>query len=174
MESVIWKKILLPPSLWVIRSSCVQFTAFHIKGRIHGFTGTVQILRSRRVVCASSAYATFEPGARAAWHSHPLGQALIIMAGVGRGQGGPIQEVRPGGAAWFLRVPNTGTEPRPVSPRFIFPWLEKKAGTTSSGWKNNGRAIHGESVAPKGRGCGLALYAVRWKHIFEGCVIENG
>lgn len=54
-----------------------------------------------RVVCASSAYATFEPGARAAWHSHPLGQALIITAGVGRGQGGPIQEVRPGGAVWF-------------------------------------------------------------------------
>ena len=121
MESVIWKKIFLPPSLWVIRSSCVQFTAFHIKGRIHGFTGTVQILCSRPcAVCVSSAYATSEPGARAAWHTHPLGQALIITVGVGRGQGGPTQEVHPGGAVWFLRAPNTGTEPRPASPCPIF------------------------------------------------------
>ena len=55
----------------------------------------------RRAVCVSSAYATSEPGARAAWHTHPLGQALIITVGVGRGQGGSIQEVRPGDAAWF-------------------------------------------------------------------------
>ena len=52
---------------------------------------------------ASSAYVTFEPGARTAWHTHPLGQALIITAGVGRVQvqGGPIQEVRPGDTVWF-------------------------------------------------------------------------
>lgn len=52
---------------------------------------------------ASSAYVTFEPGARTAWHTHPLGQALIITDGVGRVQvqGGPIQEVRPGDTVWF-------------------------------------------------------------------------
>ena len=54
-----------------------------------------------RVVCASSAYATSEPGARAVWHPHPLGQALIITVGVGKGQGGPIQEVRPGDVVLF-------------------------------------------------------------------------
>ena len=52
---------------------------------------------------ASSAYVTFEPGARTVWHTHPLGQSLIITAGVGRVQvqGGPIQEVRPGDTVWF-------------------------------------------------------------------------
>ena len=46
---------------------------------------------------------TFEPSARTAWHTHPLGQVLIITAGFGRVQqwGGPIQEVRPGDVVWF-------------------------------------------------------------------------
>lgn len=61
----------------------------------------VRFTDPRRAVCVSSAYATSEPGSRIAWHTHPLGQALIITAGVGRGQGGSIQEVRPGGAVCF-------------------------------------------------------------------------
>ena len=46
---------------------------------------------------------TFEPGARSAWHTHPLGQTLIITAGLGWVQydGGPIEEVRPGDVVWF-------------------------------------------------------------------------
>lgn len=46
---------------------------------------------------------TFEPGARTAWHSHPLGQTLIVTAGVGRVQqwGGPVQEIRPGDTVWI-------------------------------------------------------------------------
>ena len=46
---------------------------------------------------------TFEPGARTAWHTHPLGQTLIVTAGVGRAQkcGGPIEEIRPGDVIWF-------------------------------------------------------------------------
>ena len=48
-------------------------------------------------------YVTFEPGARTAWHTHPLGQALIIISGMGlvQSEGGPIEEVRPGDTVWF-------------------------------------------------------------------------
>jgi quercetin dioxygenase-like cupin family protein len=46
---------------------------------------------------------TFEPGARTAWHTHPLGQTLLIMSGVGwvQREGGAIEEVRPGDVVWF-------------------------------------------------------------------------
>src|SRR5262249_17065376 len=46
---------------------------------------------------------TFEPGARTAWHTHPLGQTLIVTAGCGRAQreGGPVEEIRPGDVIWF-------------------------------------------------------------------------
>jgi quercetin dioxygenase-like cupin family protein len=46
---------------------------------------------------------TFEPGARTAWHTHPLGQAIIITSGCGwvQREGGPIEEVRPGDVVWF-------------------------------------------------------------------------
>jgi quercetin dioxygenase-like cupin family protein len=46
---------------------------------------------------------TFEPGARTAWHSHPLGQTLVVVAGFGRAarRGGPVEEIRPGDVVWF-------------------------------------------------------------------------
>jgi len=46
---------------------------------------------------------TFEPGARTAWHTHPLGQTLIVTAGLGHAQtwGGPVEEIRPGDVVWF-------------------------------------------------------------------------
>jgi quercetin dioxygenase-like cupin family protein len=51
----------------------------------------------------SGAVVTFEPGARTAWHTHPLGQTLYVIAGVGRVQtkGGPILEIRPGDVVWI-------------------------------------------------------------------------
>jgi quercetin dioxygenase-like cupin family protein len=70
------------------------------------FTGAVRIdphftLREPGRVSASSV--TFEPGARTAWHTHPLGQHLIVTSGFGwvQRQGGPIEEVRPGDVVWF-------------------------------------------------------------------------
>ena len=77
-----------------------------IKGPDAWFIGTVRIdplFPAHTPARASSAYVTFEPGARTAWHTHPLGQALVITAGVGRVQvqGGPIQEVRPSDPVWF-------------------------------------------------------------------------
>jgi quercetin dioxygenase-like cupin family protein len=51
----------------------------------------------------SGAYVTFEPGARTAWHTHPLGQTLIVTAGFGwvQREGASVEEVRPGDVVWF-------------------------------------------------------------------------
>jgi quercetin dioxygenase-like cupin family protein len=76
------------------------------KGPAEYFTGTVRIdpvfdaPEPARIRCAS---VTFEPGARTAWHTHPLGQTLIVMAGLGLAQrwGGPVEEIRPGDVVWF-------------------------------------------------------------------------
>jgi quercetin dioxygenase-like cupin family protein len=76
------------------------------KGPAEYFSGIVRIdplfeaADPARVVGAS---VTFEPGARTAWHTHPLGQTLIVTAGTGRAQrwGGPIEEIRPGDVVWF-------------------------------------------------------------------------
>lgn len=76
------------------------------KGPADWFTGTVRIdtLFNRfdpaRVQGAS---VTFEPGARTAWHTHPLGQTLLVLSGAGRARrwGGPIEEIRPGDIVWF-------------------------------------------------------------------------
>ena len=58
--------------------------------------------RPLRRAC-SGASVTFEPGARTAWHTHPLGQTLIVTAGCGRVQrwGGPVEEIRPGDVVWI-------------------------------------------------------------------------
>ena len=70
------------------------------------FTGTVRIDPSFQApdpALVQGASVTFEPGARTAWHTHPLGQTLIVTAGCGLAQreGGPIQEIRPGDVVWF-------------------------------------------------------------------------
>jgi quercetin dioxygenase-like cupin family protein len=51
----------------------------------------------------AAAVVTYEPGARTAWHTHPLGQTLIVTAGLGwtQKEGGPIEEIRPGDIVWF-------------------------------------------------------------------------
>src|SRR5213080_3731577 len=71
------------------------------KGAAEYFTGTVRIdplFKADAPSRAVGASVTFEPGARTAWHTHPLGQTLIVIAGCGRAQreGGPIEEIRPG------------------------------------------------------------------------------
>jgi len=70
------------------------------------FTGSVRIdplFEATEPSQASGAYVTFEPGARSAWHTHPLGQILIVTAGAGRVQrwGGPIEEIRQGDVVWI-------------------------------------------------------------------------
>jgi quercetin dioxygenase-like cupin family protein len=70
------------------------------------FTGAVRIdplFQAGAPARAAGAIVTFEPGARTAWHTHPLGQTIIVTAGVGRAQreGGPVEELRPGDVVWF-------------------------------------------------------------------------
>ena len=76
------------------------------KGPADWFTGTVRIdplFSAPEPARVAGAAVTFEPGARTAWHTHPLGQTLIVTAGAGRAQrkGGPIEEIRPGDVVWF-------------------------------------------------------------------------
>jgi len=76
------------------------------KGPGEWFTGSVRVdplfqpNESRR---AAAAIVTFEPGARTAWHTHPLGQTIIVTTGCGWAQreGGPIEEIHPGDVVWF-------------------------------------------------------------------------
>jgi len=76
------------------------------RGPAEYFTGTVRVdplFQSNDPSRALGATVTFEPGARTAWHSHPLGQTLIVTAGCGLVQrwGAPIQEIRPGDVVWI-------------------------------------------------------------------------
>jgi quercetin dioxygenase-like cupin family protein len=77
-----------------------------IKGPADWFTGTVRLDRlfeAPEPARVAGASVTFEPGARTAWHTHPLGQTLIVTAGCGRAQrwGGPVEEIRPGDVIWI-------------------------------------------------------------------------
>jgi quercetin dioxygenase-like cupin family protein len=76
------------------------------KGPSDWFTGTVRIdplFQAPDPAFVQGASVTFEPGARTAWHTHPLGQTLIVTAGCGWVQrwSGPIEEIRPGDVVWF-------------------------------------------------------------------------
>ncbi|MFD1745773.1 cupin domain-containing protein [Rhizobium helianthi] len=76
------------------------------KGPADYFSGNVRIdplFSPNDARRAAAATVTFEPGARTAWHTHPLGQTLIVVSGAGLAQreGGPIEEIRPGDVVWF-------------------------------------------------------------------------
>jgi quercetin dioxygenase-like cupin family protein len=76
------------------------------KGRAEYFTGAVRIdplFEAPEPARVRGASVTFEPGARTAWHTHPLGQTLIVTSGLGWAQrwGSPIEEIRPGDVIWF-------------------------------------------------------------------------
>lgn len=76
------------------------------KGPAEWFTGNVRIdplITAPDPAFVSAASVTFEPGARTAWHTHPLGQTLIVTSGFGwvQREGGPVEEIRPGDVVWF-------------------------------------------------------------------------
>ena len=84
------------------RSGSQAFT----NGSNEWFTGSVKIeplFEAPDPARVRGARVTFEPGARTAWHTHPLGQTLIVTAGSGWAQryGGSIEEIRPGDVVWF-------------------------------------------------------------------------
>ncbi len=76
------------------------------RGNADWFTGTVwqdPIVQAPEPARVRAVRVSFEPGARTAWHTHPLGQTLHVVSGAGRVQswGGPIQEIRPGDSIWI-------------------------------------------------------------------------
>src|SRR6476659_8943804 len=76
------------------------------KGSGDWFTGTVRIdplFQASDPARVAGAHVTFEPGARTAWHTHPLGQTLIVTSGCGWAQkdGGPVEEIHPGDVVWI-------------------------------------------------------------------------
>lgn len=76
------------------------------QGPADWFTGTVRIdplFQPKEPARTSGGLVTFEPGARTAWHTHPLGQTLIVTSGLGwvQREGGSVEEIRPGDVVWF-------------------------------------------------------------------------
>jgi quercetin dioxygenase-like cupin family protein len=81
-------------------------TSASVTGPADWFTGAVRIdapFQTAEPARVSGATVTFEPGARTAWHTHPLGQTLIVTAGLGwiQCEDGPVEEIRPGDIVWF-------------------------------------------------------------------------
>ena len=86
----------------IIRSGSVPTR----RGATESFTGTVwqdPLIEAPSPARLRGARVSFEPGARTAWHTHPLGQTLIVTAGCGwvQREGGPIEEIHPGDVVWF-------------------------------------------------------------------------
>ena len=76
------------------------------RGPADSFTGTVwqdPVIEAPAPARIRAGRVSFEPGARTAWHTHPLGQTLHVISGVGRVQawGGPVREIRAGDTVWF-------------------------------------------------------------------------
>lgn len=110
-------------------------------GPAESFTGNVRIdplFPLIEPMRASASHVTFEPCARTAWHTHPLGQRLIVTFGCGRVQrwGGPIEEIRPGDVViiaagekhWHGAAPTTGMSHIAVQEALdgkVVDWLEK-------------------------------------------------
>jgi len=111
------------------------------QGPAEWFTGTVRVdplFGPEEPSRMSGAGVTFEPGARTAWHTHPLGQTLIVTAGLGRVQswGSPMQEIRPGDVVqfapgekhWHGASPATAMSHIALSERHaseVVTWMEK-------------------------------------------------
>ncbi len=105
------------------------------------FTGIVRVdplFAARQPAAGSGALVTFEPGARTDWHTHPLGQTLIVTTGCGRVQhwGGPIEEIRPGDVVsippgvkhWHGAAPTTAMSHIAIQEQAdgsVVHWLEK-------------------------------------------------
>jgi len=110
------------------------------KGPAEWFTGAVRVdalFQAPDPALVQGASVTFEPGARTAWHTHPLGQTLIVTAGFGWTQrwGGPVEEIRPGDVVWISpgekhwhgATPTTGVTHIAIQERLdgkVVDWME--------------------------------------------------
>lgn len=105
------------------------------RGPSDWFTGTVRIdplFQAPDPALAQAASVTFEPGARTAWHTHPLGQTLIVTAGCGWAQreGGPVEEIRPGDVVWFAPGEKHWHGAKPITAMTHIAIQERKDGKT--------------------------------------------
>ena len=112
------------------------------KGSSDYFTGTVRVdplFQAPAPARVSGAAVTFEPGARTAWHTHPLGQTLVVTAGFGRVQrwDGPIEEIRPGDVVWFPPGEKHWHGASPTTALTHIAVQEQLDGKTSSGWNRS-------------------------------------
>ena len=127
------------------------------KGPAEYFTGFVRIdtpFKGETPARTGVAVVTFEPAARTAWHTHPLGQTLIVTAGCGWAQreGGPIEEIRPGNVVWFSpgekhwhgATPTTAMSHIAIAEHLdgkVVEWMEKVNSMPDARADNRGNAI---------------------------------
>jgi quercetin dioxygenase-like cupin family protein len=99
-----------PPVRWAEKESGMEIkrNGSQPSGKGPGdyFTGSVRVdplFQAPEPARVTGSSVTFEPGARTAWHTHPLGQTLIVTSGRGwvQREGGPVEEIRPGDVVWF-------------------------------------------------------------------------
>ena len=110
------------------------------KGSQDYFSGSVRVEPVFQVgdpMRLNAGSVTFEPGARTAWHTHPLGQTLIITAGLGwvQTEGGQIEEVRPGDVVWFPPGEKHWHGATPTTALTHIAVQELSTARTSIGWK---------------------------------------
>ena len=123
------------------------------------FTGRVRrdpIIEAPAPARVAAASVTFEPGARTAWHTHPLGQTLVVTAGLGRAatRGGTVEELRPGDVVWFAPGEEHwhGAGPETAMSHIAIQegldgryadWLEQVSDADYLGWGGGGRSSGG-------------------------------
>jgi hypothetical protein len=113
------------------------------KGPAAYFTGSVRIdspFKGEGLARVGGAIVSFEPGVRTAWHTHPLGQTLIVIAGRGWAQceGGPIEEIQPGDIVGSSRAKSIGTGHRQSQQWPTSPLRRRSRTRSSSGWSKSG------------------------------------
>ena len=124
------------------------------QGPAENFTGSVRVDQQFQASApgrVSGARVTFEPGARTAWHSHPLGQTLIVTSGVGRVQrwGDPVDEIRPGDVVW---IPPGQKHWHGASPTTACRTSRSWSGSTgraSTGWRRSPTSSTAHPVRPR-------------------------
>jgi quercetin dioxygenase-like cupin family protein len=112
------------------------------RGPSDWFMGTVRIdplFQAPDPAFVQGASVTFEPGARTAWHTHPLGQTLIVTAGCGRAQrwGGPVEEIRPGDVVWFAPGEKHWHGAAPTTAMTHIAIQEKRMARLWTGWNKS-------------------------------------